>query len=79
MSKEDIKKKIDFWCEKYNCIREKLSEENSLMKGPPMIIHLKDNVPANPPKSFTAASLPRAYEEPAKELFAALETGGQIE
>ena len=79
MSEEDIKKKIDFWCKKFSCIRDKLSETNSLMKGPPMIIRMKDNVPDNPPKSFTAATVPRAYDTPAKNLFTDLQEGGQIE
>lgn len=79
MSKEDIRRKIDYWCEKFQCIREKLPETNSLMKGPPMIIHMKDNVPANPTKVLTAATFPRAYDEPGKELIMALKAGGQIE
>ena len=79
MSKEEIKEKIDFWCEKFTCIREKLSETDSLMKGPPMIIRMKDSVPDNPPKSSTAATVPRAYDTPAKTLINDLQEGGQIE
>ena len=78
LCKEDIKKKIEFWCEKFSCIRDKLSETNSIMKGPPLIIRMKDNVPDNPPKSFTAATVPRAYDTSAKNLFTDLQEGGQI-
>ena len=79
MSPEDIKEKLDYWCSVYSCIRDELDKENPSMTGPPMIIRLKDNIPANPPRCLTAPTLPRAYEGPAKELFKQLEDGGQIE
>ena len=79
LSEEDIQRKIDFYCEKYSCLRDKLPEDSPFMDGPPMIIQLKDNVPLNPPKCLTAPTLPQAYEKPARELFDELEAGGQIE
>ena len=73
-SKDELKRVLDSWFQKYPCLSDKLSAEP--MAGEPMRINITKG--ANPRKYYTPVTVPYHYKKEAKELIDGLVADGII-